>query len=43
MIIYRATNLLNGKMYIGQTIKTLEKRRYSHISDAKRNSNLGLN
>ena len=27
MIIYLATNKLNGKMYIGQTIHTLKKRK----------------
>lgn len=26
MIIYKATNLLNGKVYIGQTIQTLKDR-----------------
>ena len=31
MIIYRATNLLNGKMYIGQTIKSLKIRINAHI------------
>lgn len=30
MIIYKVTNKLNGKIYIGQTSKTLEKRKLQH-------------
>lgn len=30
MIIYKATNLINNKIYIGQTVHTLEKRRNQH-------------
>lgn len=30
MIIYKATNLLSGRVYIGQTKKTLEKRKAQH-------------
>ena len=30
-IIYKATCIINGKVYIGQTIKTLEERRREHI------------
>ncbi|WP_367280291.1 GIY-YIG nuclease family protein [uncultured Clostridium sp.] len=26
MIIYKITNLINNKIYIGQTVKTLEQR-----------------
>lgn len=37
-IIYRALNLRNGKSYIGETLRPLEKRIISHQSDAKRNS-----
>ena len=33
MIIYKATNLVNGKVYIGQTIKTLESRQNGHCYD----------
>ncbi|WP_088041536.1 GIY-YIG nuclease family protein [Bacillus sp. EAC] len=33
-IIYRATNTVNGKMYIGQTVKTLQVRMVNHRSDA---------
>lgn len=32
--IYKVTNKVNGKIYIGQTSKTLEKRRYEHEHDA---------
>ncbi|MEB3214578.1 MAG: GIY-YIG nuclease family protein [Leptolyngbyaceae bacterium] len=30
MIIYKATNLVNGKVYIGQTVQELKKRRQQH-------------
>lgn len=30
MIIYKATNKINGKVYIGQTIQTLERRKNQH-------------
>lgn len=33
-IVYRATNIINGKVYIGQTIGTLNRRMVCHISDA---------
>jgi len=36
-IIYKATNLINGKIYIGQTIKSLNKRISEHKNTAKRN------
>lgn len=36
MIIYKATNLINGKVYIGQTIRTLHMRRITHLSEARR-------
>lgn len=35
MIIYKATNNINGKVYIGQTIKTLDERRRGHIRQSK--------
>ena len=35
LIIYKATNLVNGKIYIGQTINTLEYRKSQHIREAK--------
>jgi group I intron endonuclease len=35
MIIYKATNLINGKIYIGKTIKALARRRTEHICEAK--------
>ena len=31
MIIYKYTNKLNGKIYIGQTVRTLEERLKEHI------------
>ena len=34
-IIYMVTNLINNKIYIGQTIKPLKKRISNHISDSK--------
>ena len=34
-IIYKATNTTNGKVYIGQTSRTLEERRKEHESIAK--------
>ena len=30
--IYRATNTVNGKMYIGKTKNTLEERRVGHLT-----------
>lgn len=35
-IIYKVTNLINGKIYIGQTCRTLHKRKLQHIRDAKK-------
>lgn len=35
MIIYKATNILNGKIYIGQTVDTLAKRMSIHANLAK--------
>lgn len=34
MIIYKATNLINNKVYIGQTINTLEYRKDQHFRDS---------
>jgi hypothetical protein len=36
MLVYKVTNLFNKKVYIGQTIHTLEQRRKSHYSKANR-------
>lgn len=36
MIIYKATNKFNGKIYIGQTINSLEYRSNQHKRDANR-------
>ena len=35
MIIYKITNLINGKVYIGQTIRPMEERFERHLRDAK--------
>lgn len=35
MIIYKATNKINGKVYIGQTIQTLKARKSKHKSCVK--------
>jgi GIY-YIG catalytic domain. len=39
MIIYKATNKVNGKIYIGQTIKTLDRRIKGHINDSRNGGN----
>lgn len=36
MIIYVAENILNGKKYVGKTIKSLNERRLEHISESIR-------
>lgn len=40
MLIYLVTNKINGRMYIGQTVKSLRRRSLQHINDAinKRNN-----
>lgn len=35
LIIYKATNLINNKIYIGQTINTLEYRKHQHFRESK--------
>ena len=35
LIIYKATNIIDGKAYIGQTINTLEYRRSQHFRETK--------
>lgn len=35
MIIYKVTNIINNKIYIGQTINSLQKRQSKHFSEAK--------
>lgn len=38
MIIYKATNTINGKIYIGQTIQKLQDRIDGHVRDSKRSN-----
>ena len=38
MIIYKVVNKINGKCYIGKTIKSLSKRKIKHIYDSNRKS-----
>jgi group I intron endonuclease len=35
-MVYKATNIINGKGYVGKTTKTLKKRFYGHKSCAKK-------
>jgi group I intron endonuclease len=37
MIIYKVTNNISGKVYIGQTFRSLNTRKWQHISDRHRN------
>lgn len=39
MIIYKITNLINNKVYIGKTVRTIEQRFKRHCYDAKKNPN----
>ncbi len=34
-IVYKITNLINGKIYIGQTIHTIKRRKREHINNAR--------
>lgn len=36
MLIYKATNIINGKIYIGKTVKTLRSRIAEHRADINR-------
>ena len=36
MIVYKITNLINGKVYIGQTVRSLEERYRGHIQRANK-------
>lgn len=38
-IIYKATNTLNGKVYIGQTLNSIDSRRRDHLHNAAAGSN----
>lgn len=37
-IVYKATNNLNGKIYIGKTVKTLQRRRTEHESTSRKSA-----
>jgi group I intron endonuclease len=37
-LIYKATNKINGKCYIGQTVNDLQWRKTKHINEAKRSA-----
>jgi group I intron endonuclease len=39
MIIYLIKNIINNKVYIGQTITSLNNRRYGHMADSRRGKN----
>lgn len=39
MIIYKVTNLVNGKVYIGLTIRTLKVRKLEHLNNTNNSSN----
>jgi len=41
MVVYKITNLVNGKVYVGQTTKGAEYRFRQHISDSKRTKGYG--
>lgn len=38
MIIYKVTNKINNKVYIGQTVHTLNYRMAQHYKDARRDN-----
>lgn len=38
MLIYKATNIVNGKIYIGQTVNTLKYRKDQHFRESKSGS-----
>jgi group I intron endonuclease len=41
-VIYCATNIINNKKYIGQTIRNLDKRKQEHISQSYNGGNLAI-
>jgi group I intron endonuclease len=41
-VIYRITNLINGKIYIGQTKQKLKARFYKHVSYSKIGKNMAI-
>lgn len=41
-VIYKITNIVNNKIYIGCTIKSIDKRFSEHISRSKKENNIKL-
>lgn len=41
MVVYKVTNKINGKVYIGQTIRTLARRKLEHFQEIKREQKIG--
>jgi group I intron endonuclease len=39
MIVYKATNMVNDKVYIGKTVHSLERRKSQHLHELKKNNN----
>ena len=39
MIVYLIKNIINNKVYVGQTIKSLAQRMHGHIADSRRGKN----
>lgn len=42
MLIYKITNMVNGKLYVGQTTRTLDERKWQHINNAKKGTKTHL-
>jgi len=40
MVVYKLTNMVNGKIYVGQTVLPLERRWYSHVKKASAKSSM---
>jgi group I intron endonuclease len=41
-LIYKATNKINGKCYVGMTTQNIDKRIYQHIYNAKNENSNGI-
>lgn len=42
MIIYKATNIITNKVYIGKTVKTLDARKSAHIRASKKHKHTSI-